>query len=63
MIGKCSFGDLITSVDAPSSMEYKGPFLNTKFLQANFYLRYLSFEHSLDFNSSFNSELSFFVLY
>lgn len=36
MIGKCSFGDLITLVETPSSMEYKGPFLNTKFLQLIF---------------------------
>lgn len=53
MIGKCSFGDLITSIETPPLMEYKGPFLNTKLLQANFYLRYPSSEYSLNFNSNF----------
>lgn len=44
-----SFGDLVTSIEAPSSMEYKGPFLNIKLLQANSYLRYSSSEYSLNF--------------
>lgn len=39
---------LVTSIEAPSSMEYKGPYLNIKLLQANFYLRYSS-SYSLNF--------------